>query len=183
MRLTDWNPSLKPQPAQLVEAILVRRGGHLLNLDKALLWSEPLARGWNLFMGNVRTGLSTDRRLQELAICTVALLTGASYEYHHHAPDFLAAGGSPAELEALQAFVAAGHPGLPVSEALGDVERLVIQYATEMTVNIQVGDSLFEALRQHFDETRLVELSSAIAAYNMVARLLAALKIEPEDAA
>lgn len=180
MRINDWNPRLKPQPADLVDAILARRGGALLNLDKALLWSEPLARGWNLFMGNVRTRFSTDRHLQELAICTVALLTGTAYEYHHHAPDFLAAGGTQAQLDALQAFVAAGHQGAPEHAALSQLEGLVIHYATQMTVDIEVSDALFTALRQHLDETRLVELTTAIAAYNMVARILAALKIEPE---
>lgn len=182
MRIADWTPALKPQPADLVAAITARRGGALLNLDKALLWSEPLARGWNVFMATVRTGLSTDRKLQELAICTVALLTGTAYEYHHHAPDFLAAGGTPEQLQALQAFVSQGHQGLPSHEALSEVERLVVQYASEMTVHVQVGEALFKALRQHFDETQMVELTTAIAAYNMVARILQALAIAPEPA-
>ena len=77
MRIPDWTPNLKPQPQALLDAILERRSGTLLNLDKALLWSEPLARGWNVFLKAVRTELSTSRRLRELGICTVALLTGA----------------------------------------------------------------------------------------------------------
>ena len=108
MRIPDWSNEQKPQPRDLVDAILARRGGALLNLDRALLWSEPLARGWNVYLKAVRTGLPTSRKLRELGICTVALLTGASYEYHHHAPDFLAAGGSQAELDALQRLVQAG---------------------------------------------------------------------------
>ena len=83
-RITPWTHDLKPQPRELVETILARRKGRLLNLDHVLLWSEPVARGWNLFMGNVRTGLSVERKWMELGICTVALLTGANYEYHHH---------------------------------------------------------------------------------------------------
>ena len=93
MRIPDWNPALKAQPQELVDAILKRRNGTLINLDKALLWSEPLARAWNVYLGAVRTGLPTSRKLRELGICSVALLTGASYEYKHHAPDFLTAGG------------------------------------------------------------------------------------------
>jgi len=50
MRIPDWTPAAKPQPAPLVDAIRERRGGTLLNLDKALLWSEPLARGWNVYL-------------------------------------------------------------------------------------------------------------------------------------
>src|SRR3712207_6121655 len=104
MRIPSWTPEAHPQPPELVAAIRARRGGQLLNLDTALLWSEPLARGWNGYLKAVRTELGASRKLRELGICTVALLTGAHYEYHHHAPDFLAAGGTEAELEALNAF-------------------------------------------------------------------------------
>ena len=56
MRIPDWTPEQKPQPTDLVEAILARRGGTLINLDKVLLWSEPIARGWNVYLKEVRTG-------------------------------------------------------------------------------------------------------------------------------
>ncbi len=180
MRIPDWTPALKSQPPELVQAILARRGGSLLNLDKALLWSEPLARGWNVFLKAVRSELSTDRRLRELGICTVALLTGAHYEYHHHAPDFLAAGGTQAQLDALHVFVKTDPLGVPADAALGELEQLVIRYAAQMTLNVAVDDSLFAALREHFDTTQIVELTSAVATYNMVARFLVALGVTPE---
>jgi alkylhydroperoxidase family enzyme len=180
MRLPDWTQERKPQPAELVNAILARRGGALLNLDKALLWSEPLARGWNTYLKAVRTELPTSRKLRELGICTVALLTGAQYEYHHHAPDFLAAGGSQAQLDALNAFVKLNPRGVPTDPALGPVEQLVIRYAAQMTLDVKVSDEVFNGLREHFDETQIVELTSAIATYNMVARFLVALGITPE---
>jgi len=182
MRIPDWSNEQKPQPKDLVDAILARRGGALLNLDKALLWSEPLARGWNVYLKAVRTGLPTSRKLRELGICTVALLTGASYEYHHHAPDFLAAGGSQAELDALQRLVQAGEPRTSAADpALDVLEQLVVRYAAQMTLDVRVEDALFDALRQHLDTTQLVELTSAIATYNMVARFLVALGVTPED--
>jgi alkylhydroperoxidase family enzyme len=181
MRLPDWTPERKAQPTELVEAIKARRGGTLINLDKALLWSEPLARGWNTYLRAVRTELPTSRKLRELGICTVALLTGARYEYHHHAPDFLAAGGTQAQLDALNAFVKADPRGLPADPALDEVERLVIRYAAQMTLDVKVADEVFDALRRHFDETGIVELTSAIATYNMVARFLVALQITPEE--
>jgi alkylhydroperoxidase family enzyme len=180
MRLPDWSPERKPQPQALVDAILERRGGALLNLDKALLWSEPLARGWNVYLKAVRTELPTSRKLRELGICTVALLTGAHYEYHHHAPDFLAAGGTQAQLDALNAFVKDDPRGTPNDPELGEVEALVIRYAAQMTLDVKVSDEVFDALRTHFDETQIVELTSAIATYNMVARFLVALGITPE---
>ena len=107
MRIPDWTPAAKPQPEDLVQAIVKRRGGDLINLDKALPWSEPLARGWNVYLKAVRTDLPTSWKLRELGICSVALLTGAAYEYHHHAPDFFKAGDTQAELDALQNFCTA----------------------------------------------------------------------------
>ncbi len=180
MRIPDWTPALKPQPQDLVDAVLQRRGGTLINLDKALLWSEPLARGWNVYLGAVRTGLPTSRKLRELGICTVALLTGAQYEYHHHAPDFLAAGGTPAQLAALNRFAKENPRSAPVDPSLNAIESIVIQYAAQMTLDVKVSDEVFNALRQHFDTTEIVELTSAIATYNMVARFLVALGVSPE---
>ncbi len=180
MRIPDWTPELKPQPQALVDAIKARRDGELINLDKALLWSEPLARGWNVYLKAVRTELPTSRKLRELGICTVALLTGAAYEYKHHAPDFLAAGGTQAELDALNTVVKADARETAAHQALGEVEQLVIRYAAQMTLDVKVGDEVFDALRQHFDTTQIVELTSAIATYNMVARFLVAMGVSPE---
>ena len=42
----------------------ISSSGELLNLDRALLWSEPLARGWNVYLAAVRTGLPTSRKLR-----------------------------------------------------------------------------------------------------------------------
>ena len=92
----------------------------------------------------------------------------------------LNAGGSKAQLDALAAIIAAAPSEAPSDTSLGEVERLVIRYATQMTLDVKVTDTLFAAMRQHFDETQIVELTTAIAAYNMVSRILVALAIEPE---
>jgi alkylhydroperoxidase family enzyme len=110
----------------------------------------------------------------------VALLTGADYEYHHHAPDFLAAGGTQPELDALNRLLHTDRRGNAPEPTLGEHEALVVRYAAEMTLDVKVSDAVFEALRHHFDETQIVELTSAIATYNMVARFLVALGITPE---
>jgi alkylhydroperoxidase family enzyme len=181
MRIPDWTPALKPQPEALVQAIKDRRGGELIKLDQALLWSEPLARGWNVYLKAVRTELPTSRKLRELGICTVALLTGAQYEYQQHSPDFLTAGGSQAELDALALVLKQNPRGSPVHESLGAIESIVIQYAAQMTLDVKVDDAVFATLQQHFDTTQIVELTSAIATYNMVARFLVALGVTAQE--
>ncbi|WP_233852932.1 carboxymuconolactone decarboxylase family protein [Paraburkholderia sp. HD33-4] len=179
MRISKWTPEQKPQPTELVEAILERRGGKLIDLDRALLWSEPLARAWNVYLKGVRTGLGVSRKLRELGICTVALITGARYEYHHHAPDFLAAGGEQAELDALKMYLESHNND--ALQGMGKDEALVVRYAEQMTRNVQVDDALFGLLQERFDTQELVEITASIATYNMVARFLVALGVTPED--
>jgi alkylhydroperoxidase family enzyme len=180
MRIPEWTAQQHPLPQDLVDAILARRGGTLINLDKALMWSEPVARGWAHFVGNVRTKLPTDWKLRELGICTVALLTGAHYEYHHHAPDFLKAGGTQAELDALQAVVKGDACVSTAHPDLGTKEQAVVRYAAQMTVRVQVDDAVYAAMAEGLSTTEILELTTAIATYNMVARLLVALQISPE---
>jgi alkylhydroperoxidase family enzyme len=69
---------------------------------------------------------------------------------------------------------------VPTGQILGEVEKIIIQYAAQMTLDVKVSDELFAAMRTHFDPTQIVEITSAIATYNMVARILVALQISPE---
>jgi len=95
-------PADLAEPADLLAAIRARRGGALLNLDRMLLHSPALARVWNDYLGTIRGRLSISPKLRELAICAVARLNGADYEFAQHAPEFRRAGGSEAALAALQ---------------------------------------------------------------------------------
>jgi alkylhydroperoxidase family enzyme len=177
MRIPDWSADLKPQPQDLVDAVKKRRGGDLIELDRVLLWSEPIARGWNVYLGAVRTGLPTSRKLRELGILVVALLTGADYEYKHHAPDFLTAGGTQAELDALNRFIRTHPRGVVADAALGAPEAAVIEYAVQVTLDVRVSDVAFAKMTAQFDTTEIVEITTAIAAYNMVARILVPLGV------
>src|SRR5688572_32750828 len=119
--------------------------------------------------------MSFPPRLREVAICTVAAVTGADYEFRHHAPEYVKAGGNPALVDRLR------DPDRAAQDAdFTDDERLAIQYAIAMTRTVKVPQALFDRLRARFSETEIVELTAAIAAYNMVARILVALEV-PED--
>jgi alkylhydroperoxidase family enzyme len=65
--------------------------------------------------------------------------------------------------------------------ALTEVERLVLRYADAMTSTpVEVSDELFAQLRQRFDDRQLVELTSAIAWENFLARFDHSFGVEPE---
>ena len=175
MRVPAWSPEAAPRDPALLDAIRKRRGGAFLNLDLAMLWSEPLARGWNALLGAVRREFEVSPRLKELAICVVAKITGAEYEFTHHWPEYVRAGGRD-ELRKLldDPDKRTGDP------AFTDDERLAIRYAIAMTRSVRVPEALFEQMRRRFSSAEIVELTAAIAAYNMVARFLVALEVENE---
>jgi alkylhydroperoxidase family enzyme len=175
MRVQPWTEALAPRNRELVAAIESRRGGTLLNLDRMLLWSEPLARGWNGYLRAIRTELSLSPFLRELAICVVARLTGADYEYHHHAPELAKAGATDAQLAALD------DPDAAATNLLYDpLQRAVIHFAIASTRDVKIPDPVFEELKRHLSPTEIVELVAATATYNMVARFLVALDVVPE---
>lgn len=164
------------EPQALVNAIRLRRGGDLLKLDRMLLHSPALAEGWNVFLGKVRNDLTVPLRLRELAMCVVAVLNGAAYEYEHHAPIYVRAGGSEEQAEALRHLDAANFPiGL-----FPEIEQDVIGLAREMTRQIQVAGPLKRRLVRSLGAQQTVELIGTVAAYNMVSRFLVALSIHTE---
>ena len=175
MRIPEWTPEAAPRDPKLTEAILRRRGGAYLQLDRALLWSEPLARGWNAYLGAVRREFAVSPRLKELAICVVARLTGAAYEFKHHWPEYVKAGGNDALRSRLDDPLRASE-----DPAFDADERIAMRYAAAMTRDVTVPDALFADLRSRMTDAEVVELTAAIATYNMVARFLVALDVSPE---
>ena len=170
-------PDAELGPSAVVDAIRQRRGGGLLNLDRMLLNSPAYAVGWNGFLGAVRNGLSLEPRLRELAICAVAVLNQADYELQQHAPEYLAAGGTQAQLDRLQNY----HAALADTALFDATERAVLELTREMTRQVRVSDACFARVKVAFASAQLqVELVGVIAAYNMVSRFLEALQVAPE---
>ena len=165
------------EPTELVDAIRRRRGGTLLNLDRMLLHSPPLARGWNAFLGEVRSGLALLPQPLELVVTYVAVLNDAPYEYAHHAPLYLTAGGRQEVLDAMGAG-----PAAVTAASLTDDERALLQLTLEMTRVIVVAPATRDAARAAVGGDReLVEVIGVIAAYNMVSRFLIATGVSVED--
>ena len=171
-----YKPEDLAEPADIVSAIRERRGGHLHELDRMLLHSPPFALGWNAHLGAVRNRLKVNGRLRELAICAIAMLNQAPYEWKQHAPLFLKEGGSQAQLDALQDIArAADHAVFDATE------RAVLRLTREMTRNVQVSDATFAAARSALgDDQQVAEMVGIIATYNMVSRYLVALGVDKE---
>jgi alkylhydroperoxidase family enzyme len=164
------------EPKEIVDAVRKRRGGTLLALDRLLLHSPALTAGWSTYLGAVRTQLSLAAKPRELAICAVAALNGAQYEYVAHVPPLIKAGGTQAQADALRDAASAA-----VNASIFDEgERAVLQLTLEMTRDVAVSDATFARASNALGSAQqVVELVATIAAYNMVSRFLVALDLHP----
>lgn len=176
MARIPYVPANIAEPKDIVDAVRARRGGDLLELDRLLLHSPPLTQGWNVYLKAIRTQLAIDARLRELAICTVAVLNAAEYEYENHLPFFLAAGGTPEQGRAIRNI----NMGLKDDGLFDAAERAILRLTHEMTRNVQVSDVTFDAASKALGSTQaVVEMVAVIATYNMVSRFLVALNLHP----
>ena len=164
-------------PKEIVDAIRARRtGGKLLNLDRMLLHSPNFAKGWNGMFGAIRGQLTVPGKLRELCIMAIGTLNHADYEWAQHEPEFIKAGGTPAQLAALKNVATA----LKNDRLFDEAERATLALVDEMTRSIKVSDATMKRLRKLLPDDQVVELAGTIAGYNMVSRFVVALGVELE---
>ena len=173
-RISLIEESQHPELAPLISKIKAERGGRFLNLYRTLAHSPGVAEGWLHLFTEIRQKAKLDDLSRELAIMEVAILNGAEYEYKAHVPFALKAGMTQAQLDAL--------PGWQVSDAFPPKMRAVLAYTDAMTRNIRVPEPVFAAVRSHFDEREVVELTATVGGYNLVSRFLEAVQMPHETA-
>lgn len=166
-------PTSTPEEADILARVQARRGERgLIPLDLALLHSFPVADGWNTFLGAIRTQTSLPADLREIAICRVAAINGAWFEWGHHAPLLREAGLSEEGMRIVEDVKATG------SEAvLNRKQKAVLEYTDAMTKTVKVPDEVFQELKDNFSEKEVVEITATVAAYNCVSRFLVALDV------
>lgn len=164
----------KAGPPDLVESIKSRRpGGKLLNLDRMLLNSPNFAKGWNGMFAAIRNQLALPGNLRELAIMAIAVLNKAEYEWVQHEAEFLKAGGTKAQLDALRTMKGD-------DKLWNEQERATLRLTHEMTRDVQPRQETIDKVRSLIGDQQTVELIGTIAGYNMVSRFLLATGIEAE---
>ncbi|OCK85634.1 4-carboxymuconolactone decarboxylase-like protein [Lepidopterella palustris CBS 459.81] len=184
MRL-PYAPTTPPDPssAPIYERIAARRSPRpLIPLDLALLHSPQVADGWNSFIGAIRTKISLDNSIKELAICRVAVLNSAVHEWNAHAPLAMKGGISPAGLESARRAEVVGRGEIdkvPEEDegGLNAREWAVLAYTDQMTRGVEVDEAVFARLKEYLVDKEVVEITATVAAYNCVSRFLVALDV------
>lgn len=172
----DPPPTNTPAEADILARVQARRAPNgLLPLDRTLLHSFPVADGWNSFIGAIRTRTSLPAVIRELAICRVAVINGAWFEWDQHAP-LLRKGGLSEEGVRLVRDAEVDLTG-DVGTSLSPDQIAVLNYTDAMTKTVAVPDQVFQAVKGCFSESEVVEITATVAAYNCVSRFLVALDV------
>jgi alkylhydroperoxidase family enzyme len=156
----DPNTFQSPEEAAIVSRVRARRAPRPLQaLDLTLLHSPAVADGWNSFLGAIRTKTRLSDDVREIAICRVAVINEAWYEWSHHAPLAKAGGVSEEGLKILGDKDLLGKVGGP---ELSAKQWAVVGYTDAMTEDVTVKQEVFDELKKHFSEQEVVEVTATV---------------------
>ena len=161
-----------PETTALAQRI-VRERGSVLHLYAMLLHSPPVTEGWLRYLTAIRHECALPGQIRELVVIQVAHLNGARYEAEQHGPIALREGLTEQQVGAL--------PDWQATSVFDPAQRAALAYCDAMTRSVHVEPPVFDALRQHFNNRLIVELTATIGAYNMVSRFLEAIGIQSVD--
>ncbi|WP_181780784.1 carboxymuconolactone decarboxylase family protein [Pseudonocardia pini] len=143
-----------------------------LHVFQMLAHAETAYRPWLRFGGAILADLAIDPLLRELVILQVGRLA-ARYEWDQHVPIAKAAGATDAQLAALDRGDLA-----PFDAA----QRATLVFTESFVRDGEVSDDDYAALGAEFGEREIVEIALTAAHYLGLARIMTALRIDPDEA-
>ena len=172
-RVKLLQPEDLPDHPALVERIRKGRRGNVINVYKILMHTPDIASVWLDLVNAVRFKTALDDRLREIVIIRIGYLNKCAYVVNQHVPELSVPAGLPQEQsEALADWRA--------SKFFDERERAALAYTDAVTRDVDAPDAVFAALKPHFNERQIVELTVLIGTYNMHTRMGQALQIDPE---
>ncbi|MEW6296943.1 MAG: carboxymuconolactone decarboxylase family protein [Thermodesulfobacteriota bacterium] len=143
------------------------------NVVKALSNSPKLARRVFALADYFMHESALDPRVRELAVLTLMDRLGCKYGFVRHIAIAERTGISRAQIDAIAPYA--------TSPLFSGDDKLIIQYAEDLTLKGQVDDALFQRVKERIGQDSIVELTAAIAFWNMMARNLNAFQVDLES--
>ena len=174
MRLEE--PRLAPLPEERIDPELRERlgSGPLLNIYRTLAHHPKLLKRWLVFGSHVLAKSSLPPRDREIAILRVGCLCRCGYEWGQHVAIARESGLEDEEIER----VAKG----PDAAGWSERERWLLRATDELHGDAFVSDATWSALSEHYSTQQLLDLVFAVGQYELVARALNTLGVQPESA-
>jgi alkylhydroperoxidase family enzyme len=158
---------------------VTRQWGRISNFSKVLAHQPAALAGWMLPNESIRLkNVKTDPeyvKVQQLVIIKTSALNQSAYCMSHNVPL-----GRKVGLTAEQIAVAQGNDYM-ASPHLDDRQKAAVRWAEAVTkMTARDDDAAFEAMRQHFTEKQIVELTVFCGMWNYSNRLCEALHVDLE---
>jgi uncharacterized peroxidase-related enzyme len=154
--------------AALYDKLLADRGV-VPYMFKTVANVPPLALGFAAFLKPLFTEGDLQPWYKELLATRVASLHQCQYLVASHGTLARARGASPAQVASVAAF-----EGGPFNEK----EKAGFRYADKLHTSAQaIDDTAFAAVKQHFTDGEIVELTAVAAAFEFFSRFVCALEI------
>ncbi len=150
---------------------LAELGGRPINLYRTLAGHPALLETWMEYAWGLRGASETPRAVRELVILRISQMTDATYEWAAHVQMARAAGVGEEVIAALDRW--------RESDVFEERERVALAYAEAMHEG-GVDDPTFDALRAHFTDAQIIELTLTASTYLGLSALLDALRV-PSD--
>lgn len=144
-----------------------------LNINRMVAHAEKNARHFMRLGNSLLTQAKLDARLRELTILRVATLCRCHYEWYQHEIIARQVGVPDEQIAAVKEELD--------SPIFNDLERTVLRYTDEVTLNVKSTDHTFDELAKSLSHQELVELTLTIGFYNLVARILENTEVEVES--
>lgn len=144
-----------------------------LNINKMMAHAENTVRHYMRMGNSLLTQAKLDARLRELSILRVATLCRSYYEWYQHEIIGRQVGIPEEQIEAVKQGID--------SPVFNDLEKAVLKYTDEVTLNVKSSDEAFNELAKVLSHRELVELTLTIGFYNMIARFLENTEVQIEE--
>jgi alkylhydroperoxidase family enzyme len=178
--MSEDAPRIPPGGAReigLVNAGIARIAGRVTgtgppNVFLTLGRHPRLFRAWLRFAGRLMPRGKLPRTETELVILRVAHNCGSEYERAQHERIGRSVGLTDEQI----ASVADG----PEADGWSDRERALLTAADELHRDRVISDATWASLTRQYDERELIEICMLIGHYEMLAMVLASLRVQPE---
>lgn len=182
-RLTPLTPDrLDDEQRDVWSALTESRGsgleivgpdGGLIGPFNAFVHAPKIGRRLSSLGAHLRFRTSIERRLSEVAICTVGAHWQSEFEFWAHAPMAIEHGVSEGAIDALR------EGRTPEFER--DDERVVYEVVNQLLTNHRVDEDTYAAGRELLGETGLVELASTVGYYCLISMVLNLFEVAVPD--
>jgi 4-carboxymuconolactone decarboxylase len=168
--LSSVDPQKSPELKKVYEEIAASRGW-ISNAMQSLANAPEGLRRFAHFGDYVRYHTDLNERLRELAIVTIG--HKVRYAATHHGGLAVQAG---IPREAVDDILAGKVP-----TSLPEDERLAVRYVFEFASSDSVSDATFAAMRKHFSERAITDLTLVAAYYLAYGTMIKCLRVELES--